>query len=59
MTPRVSLLRKGYYNCDKCYACEKSCPVNIQIVHSIEKLQQSGRKSEDRKVKELDRDVRR
>jgi len=44
---------QGIYNCDKCYACEKSCPVNIQIVHSIEKLQQSGRKSEDRKVKSL------
>jgi succinate dehydrogenase/fumarate reductase-like Fe-S protein len=44
---------QGINNCDKCYACERSCPANIQIVHVIERLQQSARKSSDRNAKSL------
>ena len=35
---------QGIHNCDKCYECEKTCPVGIEIVHAIERLQQSARK---------------
>jgi len=40
--PQIAM-DQGIHNCDKCYECEKTCPVSIEIVHAIERLQQSAR----------------
>jgi fumarate reductase (CoM/CoB) subunit B len=40
------VMDQGIHNCDKCYECEKSCPVDIEIVRAIQRFQQSARRSD-------------